>query len=205
MKKNYSVKNFLIKTRSICYISFCFPNNKTHRENDQSKQDILVWIYTTCQTYFAKKKIYDIYNAAQIRATKTSPQSLHWNIYGYGGSVFLQQLLLKLFLLFRKEHVLTKADFVLPHPTLRDLVKPLQITERLYLCASLPAVTLNYMRRNSNLFFVAYNGNKRVAEKESLEMPLRMGELSRLGEKTSPGSRVIQRISEALPGTHPQD
>lgn len=110
-----------------------------------------------------------------------------------------------MFLLFKKEHVLTKADFVLPHPTLRDLGKPLQITERLYLRASLPAVTLNYMRRNSNLFFVAYNGNKRVAEKESLEMPLRMGELSRLGEKTSPGSRVIQRISEALPGTRPQD
>lgn len=45
--------------------------------------------------------------------------------------VFLPWLLFKLCLFFKREHVLTKADFVIPHPPWRDLCKALQITERL--------------------------------------------------------------------------
>lgn len=94
--------------------------------------------------------------------------------------VFLQWLLFKLSLFFKREHVLSKADFVIPHPPWRDLCTALQITERLSLCAFITAVTLSCMRRSSDLFFVGYNSNKRVREKQSLETPLRMRELSRL-------------------------
>lgn len=70
--------------------------------------------------------MYNIYNNEQIETFMT--------VVGQAGpslDVFLQWLLFKLSLLFKGEHVLTKADFVIPLFPWRDLCRALQITERL--------------------------------------------------------------------------